>query len=270
MGRNASEHSALFGGWISRLAHIWARLVPLDLSWYRGQPLVSFTFDDFPLSAAENAAAILNAHGVRGTFYAATGLIGESHPLWPMATRASLPLLEADGHEIGLHTHSHKRAWEYDAEAFKADLATNEMAIRTELGTYSPETFAYPYGIGHFGHKRWLARTMRASRSVHPGINAGLIDPHFLRAFELIDCALSPAEASSLIDRAVEERGWLIFVSHDVSDEPSPFGVTPRLLESAILHAKARGAVILPVCEALDRLGGAFKRPGVHRASLDR
>jgi len=231
--------------------------MPLDTAWYRGRPIVSFTFDDFPLSAAEAAAALLERHKVRGTFYAATGLLGEHHDLWPMASTEALVSLEAGGHEIGLHSHQHRRAWEYDAPAFKADLARNETAIRAKLGAYQPETFAYPYGIGHFGHKRLLASIVRGSRSVQPGINAGLLDLQFLKACELIDSALSSKGAADLIDSAVEARGWLIFVSHDVSDNPTPYGVSPGLLESAITYALSKNALILPVCEALDVVGVA-------------
>ena len=39
-------------------------------------PLVSFSFDDFPLSAAVNAAPILEEYGARGTDYFAGGLAG--------------------------------------------------------------------------------------------------------------------------------------------------------------------------------------------------
>lgn len=255
MARDASETSGLFNGWKSRLCHIAARLLPLDLSWYRGRPLVSFTFDDFPLSAAETAASILARQGVRRTFYAATGLMGEHHNLWTMAPLSSLQELEAQGHEIGLHTHRHKRAWEYSVAEFREDLSRNEDVIRSTIGSYHPETFAYPYGIGHYAHKRWLARTLRASRSVHPGINTGFFDLQFLKAFELIDDALTHHQAAGLIDRAVEEQGWLIFVSHDVSETPSSYGVSPQLLESAIDYAKGRGALVLPVCEALDFVG---------------
>lgn len=261
MGDNASQNAKLFNRWQSRLAHIAARLLPTDVSWYRGRPIVSFTFDDFPLSAAAAASSILARHAVRATFYAATGLLGEDHDFWEMAALKDLRILETAGHEIGLHTHSHKRAWEYGAAEFQEDLARNEDAIRAELGSYRPETFAYPYGVGHFGHKLRLAKGVRGSRSVHPGINAGLIDLQFLRAFELTDRALSPEGAARLIDKTVDARGWLIFVSHDVSETPSPYGVTPALLESAIVHAKAKGALVLPVCEALDQVGVSPMKP---------
>lgn len=253
------DDPTIFPGWRERVAHIAARMVPFSGTWYRGTPIVSFTFDDFPLSAATTAAALLEKHNVRGTFYAATGLMGRPHDLWEMAPLEALRTLEAAGHDIGLHTHSHQVAWRYGANAFLDDLDRNEKAIETELGSYVPESFAYPYGIGHVGHKRTLAKSLRAARSVRPGINAGLIDLHFLRACELIDASVSLERAAALIDQAVAARGWLIFVSHDVSDTPTRYGVTPSLLEATLLHAKGRGARVLPVCEALDVVGAPLR-----------
>ncbi len=100
MTRKAAEHAALFSGWRGRFAHIVARLLPTGINWYRGNPIVSFTFDDFPLSAAQTRGPAPEASWLCGTFYAATGLMGVSHELWPMATRDVLRSLEAEGHEL--------------------------------------------------------------------------------------------------------------------------------------------------------------------------
>ncbi len=101
-------------------------------------------------------------------------------------------------------------------------------------------------------------KKLRGSRSVHPGVNAGLIDPHFLKSYELVDDHLSITDVYGLIDQAVEKRGWLIFTSHDVAGSPSDYGVSPSLLEAAIAYAKTK-TKILPVCEALDLMGVALK-----------
>ena len=255
LSNRGADNPAAFPGWRERIAHVAARVVPFSGTWYRGTPIVSFTFDDFPLSAVMTAAPLLEKHKVRGTFYAATGLMGLPHDLWEMAPLSALQTLEAAGHDIGLHTHAHDVAWRHGAQAFEDDLARNEKAIGTVIGGYRPESFAYPYGIGHVGHKRALAQSLRAARSVHRGINAGFIDLHFLRAYELVDSAVSIERAAELIDQAVAARGWLIFVSHDVSDTPTRYGVSPTLLEATLVHAKDRGARVLPVCEALDIIG---------------
>ncbi len=257
--------STMFGGWRSRLSHIVARIVPVDVAWYRGRPLVSFTFDDFPASAASTAATILEHYGACGSFYAATGLIGQAHDLWEMAPRSALAQLEARGHEIGLHTHEHRIAWQYGHEAFQKDLSLNDSLIRSAAKGYVPETFAYPYGIGNWAHKRALSRRVRAARSTHPGINCGLIDLHFLKAHELIDCAMTPERVDELLDCTIAAGGWLIFVSHDVCDEPTPYGVSPHLLHRTVRMAREKGIDVLPVCEALDVLGVALDKTPIRR-----
>ena len=53
------------------LSRLHRRTIPLG---DRG-PIVSFTFDDFPRTAATAGAAILESFGARGTFYTAAGLM---------------------------------------------------------------------------------------------------------------------------------------------------------------------------------------------------
>ncbi len=158
MGR-ATDQSQLFDSWMNRLSHIVGRLVPLDYIWYRGTPIVSFTFDDFPLSAATRAADILERHHAVGTFYAATELLGAPHPLWEMATKPDLQRLVSAGHEIGLHTHEHQLLWRYTPQSFADDMARNTDTIKQSVRDFVPESFAYPYGVCHFGHKKWLSKS---------------------------------------------------------------------------------------------------------------
>jgi peptidoglycan/xylan/chitin deacetylase (PgdA/CDA1 family) len=63
-----------------RVAHKLVRNLPRrvrDVAPRR--PIVSFTFDDVPVSALANGATILEKHGVRGTFYVAGGIAGAMH-----------------------------------------------------------------------------------------------------------------------------------------------------------------------------------------------
>ena len=47
-------------------------------------PIVSFTFDDAPPSAATNGAAILEEFGLRGTFYLSGGWLGGDSDVQPI------------------------------------------------------------------------------------------------------------------------------------------------------------------------------------------
>jgi hypothetical protein len=55
----------------------------------------------------------------------------------------------------------------------------------------------------------------------------------------------------SIIDSNSDARGWLIFATHDVARDPTPFGCTPSLFEEIVRYAAESGARLLPVAEAL-------------------
>jgi hypothetical protein len=48
-------------------------------------------------------------------------------------------------------------------------------------------------------------------------------------------------KARQLILENEERKSWLIFYSHDVRSNPSPYGCTPSLLESTAAFAIQRG-----------------------------
>ncbi len=70
-------------------------------------PLVSFTFDDVPDSAYTNGAAVLDRHGLHGTFYVASGTCGSMDTHWRVIGEDQVRALHGGGHEIGCHTFSH-------------------------------------------------------------------------------------------------------------------------------------------------------------------
>jgi hypothetical protein len=65
---------------------------------------------------------------------------------------------------------------------------------------------------------------------------------------------LKASELTNWIDDVAASPGWLIFLTHDVQEQPSPFGTTPVILDALVAHAIASGAEVLTVDEALDRL----------------
>src|SRR3954468_20928 len=87
-------------------------------------PMVSFTFDDIPKSATLGAR-ILENHGARGTFYVSGGLVGTVEPDWAAVDAGDIVALHRNGHEIGCHTFSHKRACDLDASELAAEIAGN-------------------------------------------------------------------------------------------------------------------------------------------------
>src|SRR6201995_3164898 len=143
-------------------------------------PMVSFTFDDVPKSAATTGAAILDAHGVHGTFYVIGNQVGTSSALWDMIDGEDIVALHRRGHEIACHTFSHKRACDLDAATLNAEVARNQQYLRSLEPSIRIENFAYPFGYGSFVRKRQLRGVFRSCRSIVPGVNSGAVDLQFL------------------------------------------------------------------------------------------
>lgn len=218
-------------------------------------PMVSFTFDDAPDSAAEIGAPLLEDYGGRGTFYVAGSLVDEQSGHWRGVSRKSLATLHRGGHEIGCHTFSHRHAAELDAAAMAAEIEKNRDFFRTVDPAIRLENFAYPFGFASLPRKIQLAKSFRSARGILPGVNRGVIDLQFLRASPLIERDITMGGVDNAFDEAVESGGWLIFYSHDVATAPSPFGCSPAFLRHALEAAQRRNMPIVTVAEALRRFG---------------
>src|SRR4051794_8410823 len=219
-------------------------------------PMVSFTFDDVPKSAATAGAAILEAHGVHGTFYVIGSQVGASSPLWEMVDGEDIVALHRQGHEIACHTFSHKRACDIDAGTLSAEVERNQHYLQSLDSSIRIENFAYPFGYGSFVRKRQLKTLFKSCRSIVPGVNSGSVDLQFLRAMPLIDRRIDRDGIERAFDQAQTANGWLIFYTHDVADEPSPYGCSPALLDVALEAASRRKIPVLNMAEAL-RCAGA-------------
>lgn len=110
---------------------------------------VCFTFDDAYASTMSNALAILERYGVRGSFYAVSGLVGKSSQ-WdgelarPLAPWEALREAQTRNHEIGNHTLSHPHLDQLDALTQLRETGTADQELRAE--GIRPTSFCYPYG----------------------------------------------------------------------------------------------------------------------------
>ncbi|WP_426612885.1 polysaccharide deacetylase family protein [Bradyrhizobium sp. McL0616] len=244
--------SALQGRVSNRLARHF-RATPHRLPAHA--PMVSFTFDDAPDSAAGEGASLLEEHAGRGTFYLAGSLIDQPGDHWRGVSNDAIVRLHRGGHEIACHTFSHLRAVDLDETAMAREIERNRSHFRTIEPSISLENFAYPYGLASVWRKPQLAKNFRSARGILPGVNRGVIDLQFLRASPLVNYEIDTDGVDRHFDEAVASGGWLIFYSHDVVDAPSPYGCTPALLRHALEAAGMRDMPIVTIAEALRRIG---------------
>ena len=71
----------------------------------------------------------------------------------------------------------------------------------------------------------------------------------------LIDRSIDRDGVERAFDHAQTNNGWLIFYTHDVADEPSPYGCSPSLLNEALEAASRRKIPVLNMAEALQCAG---------------
>jgi peptidoglycan/xylan/chitin deacetylase (PgdA/CDA1 family) len=216
-------------------------------------PMVSFTFDDLPKSAATTGADILEAHGAHGTFYVSGGLVGVTTPEWAAGDASDLLSLRRRGHEIGCHTFSHLDCGQAPAGLAAGDVERNLEALRA-LGAPEPRTFAYPYGDVSTPAKAALGSRFSLLRALHHGLIDRGSD---LNQAPAVGIEGPPGEqaARGWLRRALAQRAWLILYTHDVREDPSPFGCTPAALARLLDEALAGGAEIVTVAEGCRRVG---------------
>ena len=219
------------------------------------RPIVSFTFDDCPESAAAAGAPILDQYDAKATFYVAGGLVDKWSGHWQGIGASGIVELHRRGHEIGCHTFSHAPATDLGAARLASEIEDNRRYLLDLDPTILLDNFAYPYGLGSVWRKSQLAKAFRSSRGIIPGINSGTVDLQYLRSTPLVDQHIDNDAIDDAFDELVATNGWLIFYGHDVADEPSPYGCTPALLRHALNAAAKRNVAVLTVAGALNASG---------------
>jgi len=226
-------------------------------------PLVSFSFDDFPRSALHVGGPILQSHGFRGTYYAAMGLMGTANHMGPHFGAEDLAVLLRDGHELGSHTYSHVSCRALPLREFGAEVIKGKEAVECITGAKPLHHFSYPYGHVTLRAKASIGARLASCRGIFPGINTSPFDLNLLRANHIYHWSFDLDAVRRLLTRNDQQRGWLIFYTHDVSDCPSAFGCTPAQLEGVVKLVARAGATVLPVGKVA---GSAIPSPSATRS----
>ncbi len=215
------------------------------------QPIVSFTFDDFPRSALIEAGATLRSFGWLGTYFTSFGLMGRTAPTGEIFTADDLPEFIRQGHEMACHTFDHCHSWDTAPGDFDASIRRNQRAVAEFLPGTALRTFSYPISVPQPRTKQFVGRHYSCARGGGQTYNSGLCDLNLLSAFFIEQSRDHLDAIKRVIDKAVAAQGWLILATHDVTKSPTRFGCTPALFRHIAQHVAASGATVLPVWGAL-------------------
>lgn len=214
--------------------------------------VVSFSFDDAPMSACIAGAAALERHGARGTYYIAGGLTDGTELGLPCHSEAALRDLLAAGHQLGAHSFDHVPVDRMGGRQRKSQFDRGD-AFLARLGV-DPATmdFAYPLGAVSVGAKHDCARRFRSSRATGGGAQLGFADLNALKSHRLYRSEPDGVAYQDVLAQTAGQRGWLVVNTHEVDDGDGPYGCSPQALDRAVQQALDAGCRVLTVGAALD------------------
>ncbi len=211
------------------------------------ETIITFGFDDCPLSVVETALPMLEAEDWRATIYVACGLCETTNHLGLHMSLDDVVEVHKRGHEIADHTFSHLNAMGVDAETYMADINLNLQTLRA-LGLPPTRHFAYPYGEVSPSIKKALRNRFETLRGVISPNNQTQ-DANLLNAVRLYDDKTIES-ALMHIETANNTPQWLHFFTHDVRENPSEYGCTPENFQRVVEAVKASGLKVMTVDQA--------------------
>lgn len=226
------------------MAHFPERAHKLE----RLEPVVSFTFDDFPRTAWTIGGRILEDAGFRATYFVSAAFSPERmHVEMPFGMLEGTNFYEMEDlcelrehdHEIGSHGFRHVRVPSQTRFDVEQSVIKNAEFLRNAIGSdLSLRSFAYPQGAVSPRTRKLLSQHFSSCRGTRRGINSGLIDLALLQAV-VVDNQFDPkCELPALIEQVKRGKGWLIFCAHDIQEKPSRWGCTPDVFEEIVRQVR--------------------------------
>jgi hypothetical protein len=180
--------------------------------------------------------------------------MGKQTPTGTMFLREDLSVLLEEGHELGCHTFGHCNAWETKPDAFEDSVIENRRKLNDLMPGAAFKTLSYPISVPRPFTKRRVAKHFGCCRCGGQTFNVGTTDLNYMAAYFLEQSRGNFEEVQSLIEENRKAKGWLIFATHDISDDPTPYGCRPEFFQSVVRCALTSGASILPVVQVLEAL----------------
>jgi peptidoglycan/xylan/chitin deacetylase (PgdA/CDA1 family) len=204
--------------------------------------LVSLTFDDGWANQATNAAPIMKAANMPGTFYLISGAVGSGSYMSVEQAKS----LQASGSEIGSHTATHANLTTLDSAALTKELANSKTSLEAKFGPVT--SLAYPYGAGNATVQAAAAKYYTSARTTDSGTNKRGANRYTLKIGYVLNTT-STATVQGWINEAKASNTWLILCYHRIAnDQPTDaYTATVSNFQSQIDAIKASGLRVVTV-----------------------
>ncbi|MGB5554159.1 MAG: polysaccharide deacetylase family protein [Flavobacteriaceae bacterium] len=200
-----------------------------DFQWPEGKTMaVSLTWDDGRKSQVTTGTPLLDAYGIKATFYVVPYRVEEDLEGWRSAVK--------NGHEIANHSLTHPCTgnflWsreaaleEYSISQIGTDLAQANEKIKEQLGV-TPTEFAYPCGQTFVGRgsdtKSYVPIVANQFVSGRTWMDEVPNDPAFCDLSQLTGIEMDGKNIKyikDLIETAKKDGSWLILAGHDIGSK---------------------------------------------------
>ena len=143
------------------------------------QPIISFTFDDFPQNAAQKGLDLLTRYGFKATYFISFGIIDQNTATGKICTIKDIENVVQSGNELGCHTFNHMGAYEESYSAFEDSINENQKFLQNTFPQLKFSVFSYPRGQVKPRTKEIVQKYYKCARGISPGINIGRVDLSF-------------------------------------------------------------------------------------------
>ncbi len=256
-------------GWLSAVS----LLQPAEAGSGNWLTLVSLTFDDGLTESP--ARSILANHGMHGTFYVNSDLIGAGGTY---LTKAELDGLFADGNEIASHTIGHVNLATL-SDAAQRTAICNDMQNLINWG-YPVYSFAYPFsstgptsqsiiaagcpGVGTFESARAVGGLKMPTQCLNCPW-AETIPPrnkNYIASIPSISSTTTLADLQSYVTQAENNGGgWVPLVFHRICDGCSDLAVTTTTLDAFLAWLETRTSIGTHVRTVHQVMSGDYPEP---------
>jgi len=209
--------------------------------------LISFDWDDGWRSGYDKGLPIFDAAGIKTTYYVTTEWLQYEGFIKP----DELATVAARGHEIGAHSRSHADLTTLSQAEAQQEIEGSKQDL-IDMG-YSPDVFAYPYGAVNDSVRGIVDDEFTGARGVEEGFNDTNTDRYILYSWNA--STMDMAKAKQVIDQAIAEKKWVIFILHKVDEGADDTeSISSELLTQIVDYVKQSNIEVVTASEGLSRL----------------
>lgn len=213
------------------------------------RPLVTLTFDDGWEDNYTSVLPVINQYGFKSTQYLATTYLqSQTDQIYKIKAFATA------GHEIGSHSITHPHLMTLTTGQIDNELSTSKTYLEGIIGSNTINSFATPYGEYDTRVITEIKKYYSSHRSTDEGYNSkDNFNPYNIRVQNMTNTT-TLAEFNAWIEKAKQDKTWLVIVYHRIGASPTQYETTPANFNAQMAALSASGLTVLPINQALSEI----------------